>query len=136
MGTRCVTYFFDKEEDTDPFFCLYRQFDGYREAHGVDLSDFLCGKTLVNGIPGGVDKSTLANGMGCLAAQFVAKMKTDVGNFYIYAPKLGEDHWQDYEYHVWPNLVRVFNGYDVKIFEGTWSEFQAWCNSDDDEEDS
>ena len=136
MGTRCVTYFFDKEEDTDPFFCLYRQFDGYREAHGVDLSDFLCGKTLVNGIPGGVDKSTLANGMGCLAAQFVAKMKTEVGNFYIYPPKLGEDHWQDYEYHVWPNLVRVFNGYDVKIFEGTWSEFQAWCNSDDDEEDS
>ena len=65
--------------------------------------------------------------MGCLAAQFVANMKTGVGNIYIYPPILGKDYFHDYEYHVWPNLIRVFG--NVKLFEGTWLEFQAWCNS-------
>lgn len=135
MGTRCLTYLYSQTDHTEPFFCLYRQFDGYREGHGAELAGFLRGKTIVNGIPFGVNKSTIANGMGCLAAQLVCHFKTEVGGFYIYPPKLSQDVWQDYEYHVWEHQVIVKTHNDRVIFTGTWHEFEIWCLADEEEED-
>jgi len=124
MGTRCLTYVYDGDE---PFVCMYRQFDGYPSGHGSDLADFLHDGKLVNGIPFG-DKSKIFNGMSCLAAQMVAHFKDGPGNIYLYPPKLDQDVWQEYEYHLYENKVKV-TGHSA--FEGTWEEFAEFCHGDE-----
>jgi hypothetical protein len=97
MGTRAlVRVFQDKKE----ILCLYRQNDGYPEGLGQELRDFVASKALVNGIPGGMAEQSIANGMGCLAAQLLVHLKGEnVGAVYVYAPG-SEDCGEEYEYHV------------------------------------
>ena len=134
MGTRSLTYVFEtykNEDGTDehvPIINLYRQYDGYMEGHGLELAEFLAPFTIVNGLGAKTDK--VANGMGCLAAQMVAHFKDGPGQFYLHAPKLGADHWQDYEYHVFKDTVKVIgigSNNDNVVFEGTWKQFLAKC---------
>ena len=129
MGTRALTFVYDA--DRQPFLNLYRQYDGYIEAHGRELAEFLAGKKLVNGY--GRESTELANGMGCLAASLVANFKETVGGFYIQSVTETECG-QDYEYHVYENRVKVlgpgsiFNpGPNDNLFEGTWAEFAEFC---------
>lgn len=129
MGTRALTFVYDA--DRQPFLNLYRQYDGYIEAHGRELAEFLAGKKLVNGY--GRESTELANGMGCLAASLVANFKETVGGFYIHSVTETECG-QDYEYHVYENRVKVlgpgsiFNpGPNDNLFEGTWAEFAEFC---------
>jgi hypothetical protein len=95
------------------------------EGHGLELAQFLTRGQLVNGL-GGKDNGTVFNGMGCLAAQMVAHFKKEAGQFYLYAPVLGQDNGQEYEYHVFRDKV-VVNHNDLTVFEGTWAEFYAVC---------
>ena len=127
MGTRSLTYVYDSSGDngeSEPIMCIYRQYDGYPSGHGHELAQFLNSKTLVNGY--GEQNSIEANGMSCLAAQLVVQLKHGVGGIYIYAPMVGRDHWQDYEYHVYEDRVVVKDPTAV-IFEGTWEEFGQFC---------
>jgi len=127
MGTRSLTYVYDSSGDngeSEPIMCIYRQYDGYPSGHGHELAQFLNSKTLVNGY--GEQNSIEANGMSCLAAQLVVQLKHGVGGIYIYAPMVGRDHWQDYEYHVYEDKVVVKDPTAV-IFEGTWEEFGQFC---------
>jgi hypothetical protein len=95
MGTRSMTIFL---EDNKEVARMYRQYDGYPEAHGVELAK-LCKKVLVNGYSDPKSR-TQANGMGCLAAQVIAKLKTGIGNIYI-EPTGGEiSDWVEYIYTV------------------------------------
>lgn len=126
MGTRCLTFVYD--EDGSALINMYRQYDGYPSGHGMELAEFLAGKTLVNGIPSGVDESTLANGMGCLAAWMIAKFKTTAGGIYIYSVD-STDCWQDYEYHVYPDKI-VVKSYSEILFEGSWDAFKEFCSKD------
>ena len=136
MGTRCLTFVYDDSSTDDgsaeAIMCIYRQFDGYPSGHGHELAQFLNSKTLVNGY--GEQNSIEANGMSCLAAQLVVQLKHGVGGIYIYAPMVGRDHWQDYEYHVYNDKVIVQNcntvydsGHYQVIFEDTWQEFAQFC---------
>jgi hypothetical protein len=136
MGTRSLTFVYDgsnsDDENNEPIMCIYRQYDGYPSGHGHELAQFLNSKTLVNGYSG--LNSIEANGMGCLAAQLVVQLKHGVGGIYIYAPIVGRDHWQDYEYHVYEDKVIVQNcntvydsGHNQVIFDGTWKEFGQFC---------
>lgn len=129
MGTRSLTYVY--EDDNEPIICMYRQFDGYPTGHGAELAHFLLPFKIVNGISGNARMGKVANGMGCLAAQLVANFKTDVGNIYLYAPKLDIDAMQEYEYHVTDSSVKVLlNGYEEPnevIFEGSYEEFFDFC---------
>lgn len=129
MGTRSLTYVYNgkKSEIGKPMVCMYRQFDGYPSGHGQELADFLHVGRLVNGLSG-MGKELQFNGMGCLAAQMVAHFKKDSGGIYLYAPELGQDCWQEYEYHVWEDVVRIGNP-DGIIFQGSWKEFEAFCFS-------
>ena len=127
MGTRCLTFVYDSSGlngESEPIMCIYRQFDGYPSGHGHELAQFLNSKTIVNGY--GEQNSMEANGMSCLAAQLVVQLKHGVGGIYIYAPMVGRDHWQDYEYHVYENNVIVKDPTAV-IFEGTWKQFAQFC---------
>ncbi|NDF98198.1 MAG: hypothetical protein EB101_04590 [Chitinophagia bacterium] len=129
MGTRALTFVYN--EHNEVILNLYRQYDGYIEGHGAELAEFLAGKTLVNGF--GKESTSLANGMGCLAASLVAHFKETVGGFYIHSVT-STDCGQDYEYHVYKDRVKVlgpgsiFNpGVNANLFEGSWAEFAKFC---------
>lgn len=132
MGTRSLTYVFDN--DNEPVVCMYRQFDGYPSGHGSELAEFLNSfDAIVNGIPVG-DARRLANGMGCLAAQLVAQFKGAVGGFYLYPTRLDHDCWQEYEYHIFEDKVRVYSGPNSEnsiLFEGSWQELALFCSSEE-----
>lgn len=118
MGTRCLTFVYD---GGSPIINMYRQFDGYPEGHGVELSEFLSQfDAVVNGLTFNETRK-VANGMGCLAAQMVAHFKQTAGGFYIH-PVTDYDCGQDYEYHVYEDKVIVQDPGEV-IFNGTWTEF-------------
>ena len=136
MGTRALTFVYDGDK---PIVNLYRQYDGYPTGHGAELAQFLDGFKIVNGI--GAEKTRIANGMGCLAAQVVAHFKDSVGGFYIHSVDSTECG-QDYEYHVYQKdkelRVRVtdrgcnmfgltMSDTNEGIFDGTVAEFVKFC---------
>ena len=61
---------------------VYKHYDGYPSGHPVALAEFLKEFKIVNGLPYG-DDSKMANGLGCLAAQYVAAFKEGPGDIYI-----------------------------------------------------
>lgn len=128
MGTRSLTYMYD-EHSPDPFVCMYQQYDGYPSCVGLELAKFLNERTLVNGISSDEERQ-VANGMGCLAAQMIVEFKSEPGGTYIYPPILGQDCWQDYEYHIFPDRVAVMDPKEV-IFSGSWAEFKTFCEKAD-----
>jgi hypothetical protein len=81
MGTRSTVKIYNEKTDEKPMVCIYRQYDGYISGRGHELAQFLSEITLVNGF--GRDTNNIANGMGCLAAQWIAQEKEGVGNVYI-----------------------------------------------------
>lgn len=129
MGTRSLTFVYtDHTDGCEPIINMYRQFDGYLSGHGLELAQFLNSfDKIVNGIPVG-DKSKMANGMGCLAAQLVAHFKVDCGGFYLY-PVTAKDCWQEYEYHVYSDRVTVFDGAGEHLFTGPWTSFLDFCKT-------
>jgi hypothetical protein len=66
--------------------------------------------------------------MGCLAAQMIAHFKQSAGGFYIY-PVDSTDCWQDYEYHVYEDKVRIYD-MTKDIFNGSWTEFKEYCSTE------
>ena len=119
MGTRSLTYVYNENDNERPVVCMYRQFDGYPSGHGAELAEFLTPmKTKEEG--------RNANGMGCLAAQMIAYFKEGAYNIYLQFPELGQDSWQEYEYHVFSDKVVVQNPTEV-IFSGSWKEFTEFC---------
>ena len=99
---------------------IYNHYDSYPEGLGVDLSKFLNELKVVNGL--GDRTVRVANGMGCLAAQLVADMKTEPGQVYLYKPN--EDKgWAEYVYYIWVAerkdiWLSIFDYYDNCIFVG------------------
>ena len=129
MGTRSLTYVYESyQAEHTPVVCMYRQYDGYLEGHGLELATFLTRGKLVNGLSG--KDQMVFNGMGCLAAQMIAYFKTEAGQFYLHAPVLNQDAGQEYEYHVFRDKVVVYSigsNNDNALFEGTWMEFFMMC---------
>lgn len=115
MGTRSTVKFY---EDNDPLLSVYQQYDGYISGVGRELAEFLKPIEVVNGFGGDMKAGTHANGMGCLAAQYVAENKKEIGGFYITTPEDTEEY--NYE-------VRLIDG-KIQIketstgFEGTPDE--------------
>jgi hypothetical protein len=130
MGTRSLTFVYDEPaahyEHCRPIINMYAQYDGYPEGHGRELAEFLTPLTLVNGL--GRDTANLANGMGCLAAQLVARFKVGCGGHYLY-PTTVKDCGQDFEYHIYANRVVVKNYEGKELFRGSWAEFANFCSA-------
>ena len=79
---------------------VYKHFDGYPSGHPVALAEFLKDFKVVNGVPFGVDNSRMANGLGCLAAQYIAAFKMAAGDIYVESPDTERD-WIEYITYVW-----------------------------------
>ena len=137
MGTRSVTRFIEKVKDSEGkeqeqvLVSIYQQYDGYPDGVGLQIAEFLKDIEMVNGISSRDDGKKLANGLGCLSAQFIAEIKDSVGGVYITNP---EDK-QDYNYDIivgsegegWNSkptqpIIRV-DLYNDFTFEGTAEEF-------------
>ena len=105
MGTRSLTKVITTWEDESgkkqrkPITCMYRQYDGYLDGHGLELAEWLSGYTIVNGIPLRESKSNLFNCLDCLAAQMFAHFKTEAGGIYCMHPDT-EDVFEDYLYEI------------------------------------
>ena len=140
MGTRSLTYVYDSfknengQKQNEPIICLYRQYDGYVSGHGLELAEFLANGNIVNGLGTTNSQSEVVwNGMGCLAASLVAHFKKVPGNFYLHAPILNRDDWQEFEYHVFDNKVIVYSigsNNDNVLFEGDYQAFAKFCRGE------
>ena len=95
MGTRSTVKFYS-EFNQEPLLGVYQQFDGYISGVGYDLAKFLKDKKVINGFGGETMNDGYANGMGCLAAQYVAANKKTIGGFYV----TDYEDLQEYNYEV------------------------------------
>jgi hypothetical protein len=134
MGTRSLTVVHDAQNNEE-ICVIYRQFDGYPSAHGVELAMFLANTPVVNGIGSRAEK--VANGPHCLAAQLVTFLKIrsayaigswheqepgDVaGGIYLHSPGT-RDLWEDYRYHVYVNAPGQPVGMAIEFMEYVSSE--------------
>ena len=109
MATRAHIRFAERKEGVsfnehpeNVEFQIYHHYDGYPEYLGVKLAKFLEGYYITNGLAGKIN-GKIANGMGCLAAQLIANMKTEPGNVYLSNPKWNDDAtgWEDWTYYIW-----------------------------------
>ncbi len=120
MGTRSITRVHAAGKDSKVILAVYRQMDGYFEGMGVDLTEFLTGMNLVNGI-NLWDKipTKAANGMSCLAAQLVAHFKTGIGGIYI--ADINQEEEFNYDIYIDFNNKLVLEGHgdnkDKILFE-------------------
>ena len=107
MGTRSKTSFIEKiGGKRRHLVSVYQQYDGYIEGVGYDIANYILSKEICNGIRLGRDTSKLANGFGCLIAQFIRDFKTDVGGLYI----VDEECTQEYNYNIIFDSDLYFNG--------------------------
>jgi len=120
MGTRATIHIAKREEGVSfseipekKLVSIYKHYDGYPESLGVTLADYLDGKRIVNGLGG--DRSTVFNGLGCLAASLIAELKEEAGEVYIDNPDCPHSGL-DYEYVVWGDEGK---GIWISIFDRT-----------------
>lgn len=99
MGTRSTITFCEKvDNEIIPYVNIYQQYDGYLDGVGTELCEWLMDKVMVNGISSRENRN-IANGIGCLAAQYISDNKYEAGGLYIYP--IGDAHKNcDYNYQV------------------------------------
>ena len=126
MGTRSTIKFIDNGKN---ICSIYQQYDGYPASVGLELAKFLNNTQIINGFNSN-DNMGKANGLGCLSAQFIAKIKTDIGSIYM----TDADDEQEYNYIVsletYPIMKEIsiiVNDYSSQIFNGTKEEFLQFC---------
>ena len=100
---------------------VYKHYDGYPSGHPVELAEFLKEFKIVNGLPHG-DDSKMANGLGCLVAQYIAAFKMKAGDIYVESPDTERD-WIEYITYVWgienkDIWMSIFSDEDECIFVG------------------
>lgn len=110
MGTRSTITFCGKvDNEIIPYVNIYQQYDGYLDGVGTELCEWLMDKIMVNGIASRENRN-IANGIGCLAAQYIRDNKHKTGGLYIYP--IGDAHKNcDYNYQV------IINEEAVGVFE-------------------
>lgn len=125
MGTRSTTHFIPENSKT-PILSIYRQFDGYPEGHGQAVAEFLAPFMVVNGYSTGMKVGSHANGIECLAAQFVAAFKTSIGNIYITSKSDRQEY--DYFIHVSNNgnIRMVVKSGRKTLYDGSPKDYDAW----------
>jgi hypothetical protein len=106
MGTRSTYRIIEQYTDdkthkvVNQEICLmYRQFDGYPSGHPCETAEWLASGQVVNGF-GSNETKLIFNGAGCLAAQLVAKYKTETGGTYLNPLKHRGKCWEDYLYDI------------------------------------
>jgi hypothetical protein len=144
MGTRSLTVFVNHGEEIA---VLYRQYDGYPSGMGKDLSEFLIGLEVVNGIPTNQSYKRYANGGACLAVQLIHYLKQKdafnpcqqnahgaAGNYYLYKAEtrdVGEEWIYTLSCDDTPNIhVKVEEVASEKVYTfSNAKEFKTWIDN-------
>jgi hypothetical protein len=135
MGTRSTVKFY---ENGGCVASVYQQYDGYIRGVGLDLAKFLSRKKIINGF-GSQTMDEYANGVGCLAAQYIAEIKTQIGNVYMttekdieeYNYKVTIDDDMDLTVVVEEETYGLNSEWSViETFSGTVAEFLEYCESE------
>jgi len=140
MSTRSLTIVRNPEGNT--LLTLYKQSDGYPRHYGYYLAKLLAQVRMTHGLIQDRNLGHSANGLGCLAAQIVAKLKDAAGEVYlvpewdetnmytrfVYIITTQEDHLtvKALEHTVGGNTDRK------NIFEGTVKDFKVFCKKASD----
>lgn len=143
MGTRSTMKFIRKGNNKlTPLVSIYRQYDGYIDGVGYELAKWLLNKEITNGISSDDDLTKIANGFGCLIAQYIRDFKTEPGNLYItdmddreeynYEVIFDDDKYFDGEYNVDDLITIKVDSYPN--FEGKPSELLSFKESEDDDD--
>lgn len=127
MSTCALVKFIDTSDHE--FVTVYHHYNGWiKGGIGESLARFLNRTKIINGICGQKLSDRVANGYGCLIAQYIAINKKDVGNVYIRQIEIDEDNdYIDYIYYVIYNdkdstmKIRVVSSKE-QIFEGSPEE--------------
>ena len=105
MGTRGnITFkesFTDNEGKKNTWYIgtIYRQYDCYPTGLGQEVKDLIAGKSIINGIGGDNSIEKNHNGLGCLSAWLIGKLKGDeIGSVYLEPPQKRPDKYIDYTY--------------------------------------
>ena len=100
---------------------VYKHYDGYPQGHPTDLAKFLNGFKIVNGL--GRETYQMANGLDCLAAQYIAEFKNGPGDVYVENPDTQHCDieyityvWGDYGKGIWMSIFSTYE--DECIFVG------------------
>ena len=131
MGTRATVKFFEHYGPESVCICsVYHQHNGDLAWVGYDLAYLLQNRKIINGFGLDMDMSQYANGLGCLAAQYVAKVKTTIGGVYMTSP----DNTQNYDYRIEPKLVEdkqvlhiTVHHFETLLFQGGVTDFLRAC---------
>ena len=118
MATRSLVRFARREEGVSfnehpekVIVQVYKHWDGYPSGHPTELAHFL-------------KEFKVVNGLGCLAAQYIAAFKMKAGDLYIESPEHSQHGdieyityvWGDYGKGIW---MSIFDTYEDKcIFVG------------------
>jgi hypothetical protein len=102
MGTHATAKLTDSAGNI--YACIYFQYDGH--TLGFRMKEYFKKFNVVNGFQNRNEKN-VANGIGCLYAQFIRDFKNGVGNFYLESEKsLDEEEY---------NYIVTFNNGEIHI---------------------
>ena len=88
------------DDEIQPLVSVYQQYDGYLEGVGKDLCIWLSKMTILNGYTLYHKYSDdVANGVGCLVAQYIRNIKPHIGDTYI-IPMDSSQAYIDYNYKI------------------------------------
>ena len=97
MATRASVIF---KEEGEPMFAMYKHWDGYPEGFGEKLKKIIAKGKLINGLEGEPKLGEVFNGVGCMFATIIAKLKSEPGDVYICHIDQVGNHGEDYIYEV------------------------------------
>lgn len=112
MSTPCGIQIFNEKNKL--LVTVYAHYDGGFNAMGNRLKEFLSNFDIVNGIKSD-DNVRCANGMGCLAAQVIAHLKTGIGDIYIATSEIALEY--TYYIHYSDSKVALTGITDTEILE-------------------
>ena len=101
---------------------VYKHWDGYPQGHPLELAKYLKDFKIVNGL--GAHDIRVANGIDCLAAQYIAAFKMEPGDLYVESPEHSEHGDIEYVTYVWGDYgkgiwMSIFDTYEEQcIFVG------------------
>lgn len=102
MGTRSITNVYQMASLGGEIVCsFYRHFDGYPSGHGKDLSEWLKGKNLVNGIGSGFRKDIDFNRSGSMAIYLMSHICNELNTSVEVIPTGSSDYGEEYIYNIY-----------------------------------
>ena len=130
MGTSSIIKFIDTFQGKEQAIAeVYGQYDGYLAEVGFNLAEMLRDITMINGFNENDKMGTHANGMGCLAAQYVVKAKERIGGVYL----LRDAGIQNYNYEVrevGKGLEITVFSYGEQLFKGNADALYEICHNE------